>query len=299
MADTYRSSLKHPDAEEVLDLVLFRPLAWLAVLALRRTPVTPNQVTGLSLAATLGAAWCFASGEMALLAAGAGLYALGNVLDCADGQLARVQGSGTPNGRLIDGLADYIGTVAVFLGIGIGYSARGWNLWPETVFAGAASALHAMIFDHLQAAFIAAARAREAGPGVGGAGGGLRTLDAGPSEGKRATEAGRLPGGETPSPVSGGVLQSLRHRYERVQAGLIRSLFPGAPGGSAAPDPDMMRLWSFLGPTTNRTALIAFALLGRPDLYLWAVIVPGNLWLAALLFLRRQVAARRDGGAKE
>jgi hypothetical protein len=54
----------------------------------------------------------------------------------------------------------------------------------------------------------------------------------------------------------------------------------------------MIRLFSFLGPTTNRTLLIVFALAGRVDIFLWTVIIPLNAWLIVTLFLHRGVTRR-------
>ncbi|HLF15650.1 MAG TPA: CDP-alcohol phosphatidyltransferase family protein [Bacteroidota bacterium] len=301
MFDGYRKSLKHPEAEELFDLGFYRPLAWLFVRAVHRTPVTPNQVTMLSLAASLAAAYCFAFGGLSLLWAGAAWYAVANILDCADGQLARVQGSGTPNGRLVDGIADYVGTAAIFLGIGIGFSGLGMNLWPETVVAGLSSVFHAMIFDHRQNSFIAARRGdgdfhrREMEKHLGG---GITVPDGAGTNGARADEVGPDgPGtlrGNTPS---AGLVSRLYVGYIRIQHHLMDWFLPAPVGdGQAAAlrpeDGTMIRLWSFLGPTTNRSALIAFALIGRVDLFLWAVIVPGNLWLAAVWYLQRRLDGR-------
>ncbi len=242
--------------------------------AVHRTPITPNQVTLLSLVASLAAAYCFAFGGLSMLAAGAAWYAAANILDCADGQLARVQGSGTPNGRLVDGVADYIGTVAIFLGVGIGFSRLGMNLWPETILAGVSSAFLAIFFDQRQSAFIAASRG-----------------DAGFQEREMAKHTGNV--------GTDGWVSRLYVGYTRLQQNLMNRFLP-ASGGDGRPavihpeDVTMIRLWSFLGPTTNRTALIAFALIGRVDLYLWTVFVPGNLWLAAAWYLQRRLDARHD-----
>jgi phosphatidylglycerophosphate synthase len=275
----YRRSLKHPEAEEVFDLWFYRPVAYLFVRTVYRTPITPNQVTILSLAAALAAAYCFSSGTMALLAAGAGWYAVANILDCADGQLARLQNSGTPNGRLWDGVADYIGSTAIFIGIGIGFSLLGMNMWVTVVAAGLSSALHAMIFDHVQGDFIARAKGERL-PAVGGQG-------------------AVAPRSET------NLLHRMYGTYTRAQARLMAAITPDGgppnPGAGAAtidqmkaavPDRSraaaLIRLWSFLGPTSNRTALIAFALIGRIDIFLWGVIVPGNLWLLAMIYLQKR-----------
>ncbi len=285
MFDDYRKSLKHPEAEELFDLGFYRPMAWLFVRAVHRTPITPNQVTGLSLAASLTAAYCFGLGDLSMLAAGTAWYTVSNILDCADGQLARIQGSGTPSGRIIDGLADYIGTVAIFLGIGIGFSGLGMNLWVETVAAGASSAFHAMIFDQRQTAFIAANRK---------AGGPSGLVAAPESAAARATSAPSINPANPTAPAPPGAISRLYAGYTRLQETLIARILPDPPArdrteGNSARDAAMIRLWSYLGPTTNRTALIAFALIGRIDLFLWAVLVPGNLWLAAVWYLQRRV----------
>lgn len=293
MFEGYIKSLKLPQAEELFDLWIYRPLGWVFVRLVHRTPITPNQVTVLSLAASLAAAWQFAWGGLPALGAAAGWYALSNVLDCADGQLARVQGSGTPNGRIVDGVADYIGTTAIFLGIGIGFSGLGMNLWPETVFAGLTSALHAAIFDHRQAAYIAASR--------GDSGYHEREMEkhSGGRAGLRAPGSGVAGGPGGPGAEARGLLSRLYSAYMNVQQALMRRFLP-PPARTAGNSPDdaaLIRLWSFLGPTTNRTALIAFALIGRVDLYLWAVVVPGNLWLAGVWYLQRRVDVRAARGS--
>jgi len=259
----YRRSLKHPEAEELFDLWIYRPAAYLFVRAVYRSPLTPNQVTMLSLAAALAAAWCFGAGSMAALAWGAAWYGVSNILDCADGQLARLQGSGTPNGRLWDGVADYIGTTAIFLGIGTGFSFLGMNMWPEVVAAGLSSALHAMIFDHVQGGFIARAR-------------------------------GEVPVQPATPRSNANLLHRLYGSYTTAQARLMAVVTPvkGDAPGDRAHDAAMIRLWSFLGPTTNRTALIAFALIGRIDLFLLAVIIPGNLWLMAMIYFQKRSPGR-------
>jgi len=273
----YRRSLKHPEAEELFDLWIYRPAAYAFVRAVYRTPLTPNQVTMLSLAAALAAAWCFGAGSMAALAWGAGWYGLSNILDCADGQLARLQGSGTPNGRLWDGVADYIGTTAIFLGIGGGFSILGMNMWPEVVAAGVSSALHAMIFDHVQGEFIARARGEVPPQSAATGGDSVARLKTGPAPGGNANLVHRLYGS-----------------YTTAQARLMAVVTPvkGEAAGDPAHEAAMIRLWSFLGPTTNRTALIAFALIGRIDLFLLAVIIPGNLWLMAMIYFQKRSPGR-------
>src|SRR5437867_5653206 len=85
----YRQSLKMPEAEELLDLVFYRPLAFLVVKAIYPLRITPNQVTMLSLGAGFVAAFYFSLGGFLAWTWGPISYAVANILDCADGQLAR------------------------------------------------------------------------------------------------------------------------------------------------------------------------------------------------------------------
>jgi len=117
----YRSSKKRRDINWFTEWVA-RPPAAVVVYALRGTPVTPNQVTFLSAAIAAAACAMFAlcPGYGALVAAAA-VFELSFVLDCADGQLARLRKTASPLGHLLDFLMDelkamlLLGCVAVRL----------------------------------------------------------------------------------------------------------------------------------------------------------------------------------------
>src|SRR5437867_3925911 len=103
--DLYRQSRKPHDI--VWNTYVARPLAAVLLFFLRRTALTPNQVTFLSLGVALGAAealvlWRSRAG----LVGAAVLLEVGYVLDCVDGQLARLQNRTTPVGAHLDFLMD-------------------------------------------------------------------------------------------------------------------------------------------------------------------------------------------------
>jgi phosphatidylglycerophosphate synthase len=83
------------------------------------TPVTPNHLTSARLLSGVGAAACFAAGSAPWNLAGALLFVASMLLDRADGELARLQRSGSRFGALYDLWTDAICNVAVFLGLGI------------------------------------------------------------------------------------------------------------------------------------------------------------------------------------
>jgi hypothetical protein len=111
--DGYRASLKPRDVEEPVDYWVHRPLAYLFARVLYPTPISPNLVTVFSIVAGLAAAACLVREFPWHLQIAGGLIFLSAVLDCADGQLARMRKTSSAFGRMLDGCADLIVTLAV------------------------------------------------------------------------------------------------------------------------------------------------------------------------------------------
>jgi len=83
------------------------------------TPITPNQITFLSLVFGLLSAGFYVSGRPDALVWGA-VFLYGKVfLDNVDGNLARVRGTSSRFGRFLDSLTDFAITVLVYTGISI------------------------------------------------------------------------------------------------------------------------------------------------------------------------------------
>lgn len=278
MIDRYKNSLKMPQAEELLDLVFFRPIGFFLAHGISRTRITPNQVTAASLVAGLAAAYFFALGRISdFIVAGVFLVAA-NIFDCADGQLARLQNSGTLLGRVIDGVADYISTAAMFVGIGIGLHESTIAHWMIVAAALASSGLHGIVFDVYQSEFMANARGESS------------FIDA---EEQRFTEEIHRLGSEHSWGVR-SVLTALYLRYLRLQKQfrLVHHRNGFDPHSYQRANAVMIRLWSFLGPTTNRTFLICCAFLNELHLFLWAVLILGNGWLLICTLLQRRITRR-------
>ncbi len=277
LLDEYKKSLKMPEAEEMFDLFFFRPIAYVLVKGLYRTPISPNHVTALSLLAGVVAAYFFSRPFSSTFVWGALLYALANILDCADGQLARLQQSGTLFGRVWDGVADYISSTAIFLALGVTLAN---GIWYLVLLAGVSSAVHSMVFDRYQSEFIARKIGEENFL--------RKELDRFTEEIRRMQEQkkGHLK----------ILLLNLYILYLRIQNHFPGKERPGdiRPGLRRSAHNLMIRLWSFLGPTTNRTVLIVCALLDRLELYLWAVLSVGNLWLVVCYLLQRRVYRVRE-----
>ncbi|MBA3395892.1 MAG: CDP-alcohol phosphatidyltransferase family protein [Deltaproteobacteria bacterium] len=121
----YRASKKKRDINRFTEYVA-RPPAAVVVYFLAKTPITPNQVTFLSAIVAAGAGLMFAllPGYLWLVAAAA-VYEFSFVLDCADGQLARLRKIASPLGHLLDFLMDELKAMFLFGCVAV-------RLWQET-----------------------------------------------------------------------------------------------------------------------------------------------------------------------
>lgn len=94
------------------------PIACRVALAVaNRTRITPNALTVFSLVLGLASAVCLA---MDHLAAGAVLFYVSFLIDCVDGKIARLKGTGTPFGLWLDYVGDRVRVVLCAAGLAYG-----------------------------------------------------------------------------------------------------------------------------------------------------------------------------------
>jgi len=122
----YKASKKKRDINRFTEWIA-RPPAAVLVYFLAKTRITPNQVTFLSLlvAVAAGAMFVLLPGSHTWLIVAALVYELSFVLDCADGQLARLRKTASPLGHMLDFLMDELKAMLIFACVTV-------RLWQET-----------------------------------------------------------------------------------------------------------------------------------------------------------------------
>lgn len=123
---------KSKDTEENIDIYFTRPIGLLWARLFNRFGVHPNTVTYLSILLGVGAGLCFLSpsyrlgGTTGLMwnIAGVLLLMWANFFDSADGQLARMSGKTSRFGRILDGAAENIWYLSIYICLVV-------RLWPE------------------------------------------------------------------------------------------------------------------------------------------------------------------------
>jgi phosphatidylglycerophosphate synthase len=142
--------------EEWTDLHFFRPLGFRLARALQPTRVTPDQVTIVSLVVGLAAGHLMVYASAALNGAGIALFLVSDVFDSADGQLARVRGSSTRFGRILDGVADNLRFVNLYLHllVRLALAGSGWEALALAAVAGASHSFQSAAVDFIRQAYL-------------------------------------------------------------------------------------------------------------------------------------------------
>jgi phosphatidylglycerophosphate synthase len=108
------------DNDSFMDRYFTRHISRQLTRQIVKTPITPNQLTIVSLAIGLEAAGCFLFGGYGMGILGAGLLLLSVWIDCCDGEVARIKFMESPLGKRLDIICDNLVHIAVFFAIGMG-----------------------------------------------------------------------------------------------------------------------------------------------------------------------------------
>lgn len=112
------------------------------------SPITPNQLTAITLVVAFAGATMLASSDASIVNWGAGLFVLSRFLDHLDGELARQKHLASRLGYYLDYLAGAGSYGAMFIGAGIGLSHGTLGSWAYGLGAlGAGVALGAMFLN--------------------------------------------------------------------------------------------------------------------------------------------------------
>jgi hypothetical protein len=281
IVEEYKKSLKLREVEEVIDLVLFRPLATLLVKLVYRTNITPNQLTWVALLMGIIGTLLFTRGTSQAFFAGAICLIIYDVFDCADGQLARLKGTGTLTGRIVDGFADYIVAILTYLCIGFGFASNSDNplfWWVLTVLAGFSNALHSIAVDYYRNQFMDYALDRDS------------LLDEDLK--KYKAEYSRL------------VSENIRSYDRLIIWFYLKYSELQIQFSSNTDDKKMVRydakdyykknkrilhLWTYIGPSTDLTVVIICAMLNRWDLFMIWMVGISNIYALILYIAQRRI----------
>ena len=137
------------ELQDPLNFHFYHPLARRLALLLRPTGISPNMVSVMSAVCLCAATACFVG--LAWPVNGlAGLFfmLLWHVVDGADGDLARMTGTASPTGELVDGVCDYFGNTVMYFAFAF-LADDIWGAW-AWILAVAAGASHVLQTNHAE-----------------------------------------------------------------------------------------------------------------------------------------------------
>jgi phosphatidylglycerophosphate synthase len=267
--------MKDPRIEEPVDLIFYRPLAYLFVLVFKRTSITPNQISLISMAVGVLSSYFLAFGDRRSMLIGGCLYGLSNVIDCSDGMVARIKKNGSKTGRIVDGSVDYIVGITIAFGFGSGLvhgcENRGFALplhpWLLIALATVSMIIHAILTDKYRSLFESHVYGKFINP--------QNEVKEFEQEYKRMEKEGG-------SQLDRFLVRSYLG-YCRLQTTNCRKPFRRIrPELYARYNSLMVMLWNLIGPAMHITMLVIATVLYKPMIFFWYAVVWANLWMFVL-----------------
>lgn len=146
----YEASLKSIETENVIDRAFYRPIGFRIARMLRGTGITPNMVTVISIFVGAAVGFMFYHDNWVYTVCGILLLVSANILDCVDGQLARLTGIKSAIGRILDGFAGDIWFASIYIGFALRLSHEYGTDWffALAVVSGLSHLVQANITDY-------------------------------------------------------------------------------------------------------------------------------------------------------
>jgi phosphatidylglycerophosphate synthase len=288
---TLESTYKARDVEGVLDLLFYRPVAFqLARLAarLRLTPVALTVIGGIC---GIYAGHLYFYRDIRTNIAGMALHVFANLMDNADGQLARLLNQKSRNGRVIDSVFDHLIFLSIYVHLGLRCLVEGASpaIALLVIAAGISHAIQGAAADYFRNAYLYFVKGRARADWDSSA-----TL-------RREYRQLRWRTGALPK-----LMLALYINFTWQQELLsprLRRLRDVAVGEFPAELPDnlrqhyrenarpMLRWWGLLMTNTRMFFLFVFLIIDRPAWFFWMEVSVLNL-LLLLLILRQENFSR-------
>ncbi len=152
------STYKARDVEETIDIYFYRPLGYVAARGCRVIGCTPNTVTIVSIIIGVIAGHLLFYREVSLNLWALVLWIISDILDSADGQLARMTGNKSKLGRILDGFGGNLIFLSMYLHL-MGRMAITYDIWWFWMFlfvlaAGISHSFQSAIADYYRNAYL-------------------------------------------------------------------------------------------------------------------------------------------------
>jgi phosphatidylglycerophosphate synthase len=284
------ATYKAREVEGVLDLYFYRKIGFRLAQFFARLKMTPAAVSLLGGLCGVMAGHLYYYRNLGTNIAGMALHVCANALDNADGQLARLTGTGSREGRVIDGLADHLVFVSIYLHLALRYLIEGGSpaVCLLAVAAGISHALQSAAADYYRTSYLYFVK-------------GKSSVDFDSSVILRS-DYQRLSWRDRPwhkfllalylnfmwqQEMLSTHLKRLREISSRSFPQEIPEWLKARYRRSARP---MLKLWRLLMPNTRMLVLFILLFIDQPIWYFWFEVIAFNFLLVYLLFQQEMMS---------
>lgn len=150
------STYKSKDTEELIDRFFFRPAGYGIAVISEKLKLTPNSLTIISIILGVLAGHLYYYKSICINIAGILLFIFADILDSADGQLARITNNTTKTGRIFDGVATNLISISIYMHLCLRSldSEIGWWIFLIGAVAGASHVMQAATADLYRHAYL-------------------------------------------------------------------------------------------------------------------------------------------------
>ena len=288
-APKIESTFKAREVEGILDLHFYRPIGFRLAGLFAQLKMSPASVS--LLAGTFGvmAGHLYFYRNLGVNIAGMVLHVCANVLDNADGQLARLTHQESRKGRIIDSVADHLGFASVYIHLTLRCAFAGASpaIWLLALGAAISHALQGAAADYYRTAFLYF---------VGGARNGIDSSSALRSDYRKLRWGQRAWDKLLLALYSNFTLQQemLAPHLKRLRE-TANTVFHGQiPGWLEQRYRDaaghMLKWWRLLMTNTRMLVLFLLLFLGQPIYYFWFELIPLNVLFVYLIARQEKMA---------
>ena len=287
---TPEATYKARDVEGILDLYFYRKIGFWLAQFFARLKMTPASVSLLGGLCGVIAGHLYFYRNLGTNIVGMALHVVANALDNADGQLARLTGRQSREGRIIDSLADHLVFVSIYVHLALRYLIEGAS--PAICFlavaAGISHAWQGAAADYYRASYLYFVKGKS-----------FMDLD---SSVALRSDYQKLSWRDRPwhkfllalylnftrqQEMLSPHLKRLREISNRSFAHEIPEWFRSRYQRSARP---MFKLWGLLMTNTRMLLLFILLFIGQPIWYFWIEVTVFNVLLAYLIYRQENMS---------
>jgi CDP-alcohol phosphatidyltransferase len=287
---TSEATYKAPEVEGILDRYFYRKIGFLLAKTFARLNTTPAGVSLLGGLCGVIAGHLYYYRDLKTNICGMALHICANAFDNADGQLARLLGTRSRQGRVIDSLADHLVFVSIYVHLALRYVNQGASpaVFLLALAAGISHALQGAAADYYRTTYLHFVRQKTLGDLDSSAGlrldyQQLRWSDRPWQKFLLALYLNFMRQQELLSPR----LKRLREIFKRSFADDLPDWLKLRYQKSTQP---MFKLWGLLMTNTRMLVLFVFLFIGQPIWYFWVEVTLLNLLLIWLLYRQEKMS---------